>query len=90
MTIDWILLSPLTNLLSSTKYSKLNNMVTNLFQDTHCISFDYKLTGHGQLSVYVIKEYFVYNHPVWSTQSITPEWTTVQLALTPQAYKVRF
>ena len=58
------------------------------FKDTHCVSFDFKITGHGELSVYVIRDFFVYSQPVWSSQSITTDWTTVQLALSPQSYKV--
>ena len=63
-------------------------ILTVCFQDTHCVSFDFKITGHGELSVYVIRDFFVYSQPVWSSQSITTEWTTVQLALSPQSYKV--
>ena len=63
-------------------------ILTGCFQDTHCVSFDFKITGHGELSVYVIRDFFVYSQPVWSSQSITTEWTNVQLALSPQSYKV--
>ncbi|CAG5080131.1 Oidioi.mRNA.OKI2018_I69.PAR.g9482.t1.cds [Oikopleura dioica] len=60
------------------------------YKDTHCVSFDFKITGHGELSVYVIRDFFVYSQPVWSSQSITTDWTTVQLALSPQSYKLVF
>lgn len=78
-----------TNVHEQGQHSRLFTPAIN-FKDTHCVTFDFKITGHGELSVYVIRDFFIYSQPVWSSQSITTEWTTVQLALSPQTYKLVF